>query len=458
KVNGILYFTADDGTYGLELWKTDGTVAGTVMVKNIWAGNSHSAPQSLTVVNNTLFFSANDGVNGRELWKSDGTVAGTVMVKDILPGIIGSDPTDLTKVNNTLFFSASNGTSGYELWKSDGTEAGTVMVKDVYPGGNGSYPQSMTDVNGVLYFYASVPPGALGLCKSDGTEAGTICIKSFPTSPLGSPPLTIAEANGEVFFTANIAESGQAPEYELWKTDGTETGTFLVADLREPSATEEGVSYGSMEHGFIYVGNRVYFTPVTQSVGSELFSVRNYISVSNISVVEGDSGTTTANFKVRLLMKEAGDVSVDYATVDGTATAGTDYISTSGTLTFPPGTTELTVSVPVEGDLIYEGDDETFSLVLSNVSASSEVLLLNDSAVATILENDPQPVVSVGPASIEEGNWGYKNMNFPVSLSSPSAVTVSLSVYTSDMSANGGSDYESIPNSSIEIAPGETSV
>jgi trimeric autotransporter adhesin len=89
-------------------------------------------PTDLTDVNGTLYFAANDGKHGEELWKSDGTA--TVMVKDIDPGPTGSNLFGLTNVDGTLFFAADDGTHGDELWKSDGTAAGTVMVKDIDPG------------------------------------------------------------------------------------------------------------------------------------------------------------------------------------------------------------------------------------------------------------------------------------------------------------------------------------
>jgi ELWxxDGT repeat protein len=93
-----------------------------------------SNPSGLTAVDGTLFFSAFDDSRGEELWKSDGTEAGTVLVKDIEPGPGDSSPVHLTNVNGILFFSAFDDAHGFELWKSDGTKAGTVLVKDIEPG------------------------------------------------------------------------------------------------------------------------------------------------------------------------------------------------------------------------------------------------------------------------------------------------------------------------------------
>ena len=88
-----------------------------------------------------LFFIANDGIRGEELWKSDGTAAGTVLVRDIVSGIGGSLPSNLVNVSGTLYFTAANSVGGRELWKSNGTAAGTVRVKDISPGGEQLGPE-----------------------------------------------------------------------------------------------------------------------------------------------------------------------------------------------------------------------------------------------------------------------------------------------------------------------------
>ncbi|MDP7312123.1 MAG: hypothetical protein QF831_01655, partial [Candidatus Thalassarchaeaceae archaeon] len=89
-----------------------------------------------------------------ELWKSDGTSTGTVMVKDINSGPIGSYSAQLTAIGNTIYFQATDGTNGYELWKSDGTTSGTVMVKDINSGSSSSIPSYLTTIGDTLYFQA----------------------------------------------------------------------------------------------------------------------------------------------------------------------------------------------------------------------------------------------------------------------------------------------------------------
>ena len=230
-LDSLLIFVADDGVSGREVWKSDGTPAGTTLVKDINPGAGHSISiqnsfPGFGALKNTLLFAASDGIIGTELWKTDGTAAGTNLVKDINPGADNSFPRDLTFFGGALYFAADDGTSGRELWKSDGTAAGTMRIKDINPGAGDSSPRDFKSVNGTLYFRADDGVAGEELWKTDGTAAGTVLVKDI--NPTGdSVPRRFIDHGGLLYFEADDGASGD----ELWTSDGTEAGTVQVIDL-----------------------------------------------------------------------------------------------------------------------------------------------------------------------------------------------------------------------------------
>jgi ELWxxDGT repeat protein len=233
------FFSRQSVTAGQELWQTDGTEAGTAIVKNIRPAQESSNPAQLTVSGDWLFFTAADGANPEgvpdtEIWKTDGTEAGTVRVKDVRTGIESSDPDRLTDAGGHLFFFALTDAAGRELWKSDGTEAGTFLVKDIRPGAESSSQpffgigESFTAAIGRTFYFVA-DDGASGpeLWKSDGTEAGTVLVKDIFPGARGAEPALLTRVRNRLFFVADDGTHGR----ELWTSDGTEAGTVLVADL-----------------------------------------------------------------------------------------------------------------------------------------------------------------------------------------------------------------------------------
>jgi subtilisin family serine protease/subtilisin-like proprotein convertase family protein len=176
------------------------------------------------------------------------------------------------------------------------------------------------------------------------------------------------------------------------------------------------------------------------------------LSIGDVVLDEGDDGITYAAFDIRLAVPLAYEVQTDYATANGTAQAGSDYLATSGTITFAPGETRASISVPVLGDVRDEAD-ETFYVKLTN---SRNIILGDAQATATIITNDAPPTVSVSDASIIEGNAGTRNLTFTISLSERSGRTVSVQYATADITATAGSDFQ--PKSgTVNILPGQTS-
>ncbi|MCZ8199853.1 MULTISPECIES: ELWxxDGT repeat protein [unclassified Microcystis] len=199
-MGNTLFFTANDSVNGRELWKSDGTEAGTVLVKDIFPGFYRLYPSSLTAVGNTLFFTTNDDNEGFELWKSDGTAAGTVLVADINPGGSSPNPRNLTAVGNTLFFTADDDVNGTELWKSDGTAAGTILVGDIRPGSNGSNPRNLRVVGSTLFFTADN--------GVNGEELWAVSTPAIPTLAIAATSANQTEGNsGSKAFTFTVTRA-----------------------------------------------------------------------------------------------------------------------------------------------------------------------------------------------------------------------------------------------------------
>jgi hypothetical protein len=174
------------------------------------------------------------------------------------------------------------------------------------------------------------------------------------------------------------------------------------------------------------------------------------VSASAASATEGDTGTTVLSFAVTLSGPTAATVTVTYSTQDGTAQAGSDYTAASGTLTFAPGEVTKVVNVLVIGDVVDE-PDETLSLALSN-PVNAEV---GASGIGTITDDDGAPSVSViASARIPEANVGTAFLEFPVTLSRPSAATITVNYVTTDGTATAGSDYAAAVGT-LTFAPGE---
>jgi glucose/arabinose dehydrogenase len=161
------------------------------------------------------------------------------------------------------------------------------------------------------------------------------------------------------------------------------------------------------------------------------------LAINNVTINEGNSGTTTANFTVLLSPASSQTVTVQYATANGSAASGSDYSATSGTLTFAPGQTSQPVSVLVLGDTSFE-PNETFNVNLSNPTNAT---LGDDQGVGTIVDDDAPPSISVNDVAVLEGNAGTKTAVFTISLSNPTGQNVTVNFATADNTATAGSDY-----------------
>jgi len=221
-----LFFSAQSATTGRELWVSGGTGANTTPVIDLRSGPGSALPSDIREVPiqhaviaagrsggvDGVFFVADDGTDGQEVWWSDGSAAGTRSLGDLFPGPRGSEPRHLTSLGGRAFFVADDGTHGRELWTSDGTAAGTRIVADLVAGTGSSLPAWLTPVDGILYFTAHRPDVGVELWRTDGTEAATELVQDVFPGPSPSTPENLTVAGRRLFFTANDGTHG----FELW--------------------------------------------------------------------------------------------------------------------------------------------------------------------------------------------------------------------------------------------------
>lgn len=277
-IGGAVFFANDDPAHGVELWRSDGTAAGTGLFLDLDPGPAGSFPGDLTVIDNTLYFSATTIAGSSALWSSDGTAAGTQTVASFTAqpdgaGLFANIPDAYAVIGQTMVFAADDGTAT-ELWKTDGTPAGTAMIRVLVPGPPESGPSDFTTVgdraffvvtqgstetlwvtdgtaagttevstldgtlsnplafDGQLAFLETAPDNSgSSLWLSDGTASGTTEVKAFPgQTPAYGQTSTMAALNGKLYLSAPPPAGGDTPGFfTLWISDGTTAGTIPLA-------------------------------------------------------------------------------------------------------------------------------------------------------------------------------------------------------------------------------------
>jgi ELWxxDGT repeat protein len=361
---------------------TDGTATGTYKITTFADQATAGSVGELTVMAGSVFFlrRAEPGFV-TTIWKTDGTFEGTTLVAS-LPSLRSVAYTTIAAGRN-LFFIGDG-----QLWVTDGTQGGTHslparpflsnLYEPLY------YPaQWGISLGDRLMFAATDPIYGAELWTSDGTTGGTHIVADLYSGPTGSQPSQLESIGGLVYFSAKHDLFGNEP----WVTDGTPAGTRMIADL------EPGLG-GSDPVSFVRAGNRIFFSATTKAFGRELWAMAvdpiPSVTVDDVRVTEGDGSEVIARFTVTLSSPSPKNVTVGYATENGSATAGVDYAAVSGALLFTPGDTMKSIDVPTHGNTLPE-KNKTFFLTLHNPTGAR----LAKTEAFAIIEDDEQQISDV---------------------------------------------------------------
>lgn len=313
-----------------------------------------------------------------------------------------------------------------------------------------------------IYDTGTAASGATGKCLSplDGNP-GVVQFSSAAYSVnenAGTATITVNRTGGTAAFGVDYATSNGTATAgaDYIATSGTlnfapnETSKTLTVPILDDTAVEPNETINltlSKPTGGATLGalNPAVLTIIDNDTLPTL-------SINDVSVAEGNTGTAAATFTVSLSTASSQTVTVNYATADGTALAGSDYLATSGTLTFKPNETSKSITVQVKGDTLNE-TDETFTVNLSN---AANAMLARAQGTGTILNDDPLPTLSINDVTVAEGNSGTTTATFTVTLSAASGRAVTVAFATADGTAQASSDYQAT-SGTLSFAPGETS-
>lgn len=289
-IGSTLFFTATTNANGTELWRTDGTSGGTVLVTDINPGSSSSSPANLTVIGTTLFFSAAGSGGDRELYKCEAPYTSAVLIRNI-NSTGSSDPQQLFAHDGILFFSATDGVTGRELWKSESpfNSGSTSQIRNIWAGSGGSTPKNFFSFGSRLVFQANDSLNGAEIWTATAPYSTASLWLNINTSPTrGSFPGQFVAINDTLFFRANDGFVG----FELYKTGGTVASTRRIADINTTGSS-------SPSHLTVF-DNRVYFTANNNTGGRELYytSQAPYNSVVRVELAAGAASSDPINFRV----------------------------------------------------------------------------------------------------------------------------------------------------------------
>lgn len=272
-VGNKVYFPADDGTHGIELYSWDGTNA-PMLASDIHPGAAGSLFTELAAVQNTIYFPTNDATYGVELWSYNPINGHSQIVADIRSGLQDSDPHNLVAYKNKLIFAATDGITGTELYMYDPVSQTASRIFDINPGIESSDPQSLVVLNDKLYFSATSGAAGRELYMYDGTNVVRVT-DIYPGSGDGIQAVANGEINigaiGNIIYFNGTNGGGMEQQIYMYDPATNKSSLYAIINLTETSKPSNFTTYG----------NKLYFSADDGAHGNELWAIdgnnHNYI-------------------------------------------------------------------------------------------------------------------------------------------------------------------------------------
>ncbi len=368
---------------------------------------------------------------------------------------IGTTANGTAPLPNTYGITLSDGFSGGALSNTIGTQAepNTIAFNTKAGVALQAFTSKTSRLNTIRYnsIYSNgtlgIDLGDDGITPNDSGDGDTGLfndLQNFPvltSAQFGAGTLTIAgtlnsmssSAYNVQFFQSTACDPSGAGEGQTFlgeatvNTDASGIGTFNVNFAGTAAGVVTALATDSLGNTSEFSACQTITTPVLPQ-----------ISISDAQLVEGNAGTSLMTFNVTLSAASAATVTVNYATADQTATAGSDYVAGSGTVTFSPGQTTKPVTVTINGDVTAEADET----LLVNLNTPGNATILDGQGIGTIRNDDNLSALSISDVTLSEGNSGTTSFNFTVTLAPAAAFPVTINYATANGTAIAGTDYQ----------------
>jgi len=467
-------FVGTNGTVSIPAGQSNTTIIVTVLGDILYEGVSESffvnldnaSNATITAVSGTGTITDDDpppgvSIHGASVTEGDLGTTGIVFSVTLSTNvgtavIIGYSSSNGTAEAGTDYV-ATNGTLTIPAGQTNGTIEAIVLGETLYEGSGEFFFMNLISVtNGT-----SAVARATGTIVDDDTppalSIGDATVIERDTGHTNAGFTVTMSTNAGIDVTVHYVTSNGTAEAaaDYVATNGT---------LTIPAGQTSGVAVVQVIGDSIFEGASEFFlaqllnasnATITGDTGTGTITDDDAppgLTIHDTSILEIDAGTTTAVFTASLGAAAEVDVSADFATSNGTAEAGTDYVATNGTLSIPAGQTNTTIGVTIIGDTTFEGLSEEFYLGVNNASNAT---IFVPTGTCTIVENEPAPFVSISDATVTERDTGITNAVFDVTLNAASVLPLTLTYVSSNGSAKAGIDYMAT-NRTITIPAGQT--